>query len=73
MGGLEDIKRANARERKPAPSPDDAPLTIRVSPQVMAMLQALRDTGFFGNGTDVQSVAEELLRLALRQNRDFIK
>ena len=37
------------------------------SQNVAAALRALRDTGFFGNGLDGASVAEELLRWALLQ------
>lgn len=49
-------------------------LVLAVSPQVMGALEELRDTGFFG-GPDptVETVAEELLRAALRQNRDFTR
>jgi hypothetical protein len=36
-----------------------------VTQEVAAALRALRDTGFFGNGCDCASVAEELLRRAL--------
>jgi hypothetical protein len=36
-----------------------------VTQEVSAALRALRDTGFFGNGRDCASVAEELLRRAL--------
>lgn len=38
-----------------------------------AALEALRATGFFGNGDDVESVADELLRWALRQHEDFAR
>jgi hypothetical protein len=53
-------------------SPRAAPSSARianvnfdVTQEVAAALRALRDTGFFGNGTDCASVAEELLRRAL--------
>lgn len=49
-------------------------LVIAVSPQVMGALEELRDTGYFGGPEPTAAtVAEELLRLALRQNQDFIK
>lgn len=38
-----------------------------VTQEVAAALRALRNTGFFGNGSDCSSVAEELLRRALLQ------
>jgi hypothetical protein len=42
-----------------------ANVNFDVTQEVAAALRALRDTGFFGNGTDCASVAEELLRRAL--------
>lgn len=48
-------------------------IRIEVTPQVHAALEALRATGFFGNGQDVESVADELLRWALRQHEDFAR
>ena len=41
-------------------------ISFDVTQEVAATLRALRDTGLFGNGVDCASVAEELLRLALR-------
>jgi hypothetical protein len=41
-------------------------VSFDVSQEVAAALRALRDTGLFGSGVDCASVAEELLRLALR-------
>jgi hypothetical protein len=41
-------------------------VSFDVSQEVAAALRALRDTGLFGNGYDGASVAEELLRRALR-------
>lgn len=47
------------------------PLIVEVSftttQEVAVALHALRSTGLFGNGVDCASVAEELLRYALRQ------
>ena len=40
-------------------------VSFRVTQEVAAALRALRDTGFYGNGVDCASVAEELLRHAL--------
>ena|SRR4030067_1038245 len=40
-------------------------VSFDVAQEVAAALRALRDTGFFGNGIDCASVAEELLRHAL--------
>ena len=40
-------------------------LNFGITQEVAAALRALRDTGFFGNGVDCASVAEELLRKAL--------
>lgn len=40
-------------------------VSFDVTQEVAAALRALRDTGFYGNGTDCASVAEELLRRAL--------
>jgi hypothetical protein len=40
-------------------------VSFDVTQEVAAALRALRDTGFFGNGCDCASVAEELLRKAL--------
>lgn len=49
-------------------------IVVTVSPEVRRDLDRLRDTGYFG-GADptVESVAQELIYLALRQNRDFVK
>jgi hypothetical protein len=59
-------------EGKGIPPPRAAPSSARivninfdVTQEVAAALRALRDTGFFGNGTDCASVAEELLRRVL--------
>lgn len=41
-------------------------VSFEVTQEVAASLRALRDTGLFGNGVDCASVAEELLRHALR-------
>ena len=41
-------------------------VSFDVTQEVAATLNALRATGFYGNGVDCASVAEELLRLALR-------
>lgn len=41
-------------------------VSVDVTQEVAAALNALRATGFYGNGVDCASVAEELLRLALR-------
>jgi len=41
-------------------------VSFDVTEEVVAALRALRDTGLFGNGVDCASVAEELLRKALR-------
>jgi hypothetical protein len=41
-------------------------VSFDVTQEVAAALRALRDTGLFGNGVDCASVAEELLRRALR-------
>lgn len=41
-------------------------VSFDVSQEVAAALRALRGTGLFGNGVDCASVAEELLRRALR-------
>lgn len=40
-------------------------VSFDVTQEVAAALRALRDTGFFGNGVDCDSVAEELLRRVL--------
>ena len=49
-------------------------IAIRTSPQVMGMLRNLRDTGYFGGpNPTVETVAEELLRAALRQEKGFAK
>lgn len=40
-------------------------VSFDASREVIDALRALRDTGFFGNGVDCASVAEELLRRAL--------
>lgn len=40
---------------------------IRITPQVMGALEQLRDSGFYGDGQGVPSVAEELLREAVRR------
>jgi hypothetical protein len=40
-------------------------VSFDVTQEVAAALRALRDTGFFGNGVDCASVAEELLRRVL--------
>jgi len=40
-------------------------VSFDVTQEVATALRALRDTGFFGNGIDGASVAEELLRHAL--------
>jgi len=40
-------------------------VSFDVTQEVAAALRALRDTGFYGNGVDCASVAEELLRHAL--------
>lgn len=40
-------------------------LSFDVSQDVAAALRKLRDTGFFGNGYDCASIAEELLRRTL--------
>lgn len=40
-------------------------VSFDVTQEVAAALRALRGTGFFGNGVDCASVAEELLRRAL--------
>ncbi len=40
-------------------------VSFDVSQEVAAALRTLRDTGFFGNGCDCATVAEELLRRAL--------
>ena len=40
-------------------------VSFNVTQEVAAALRALRATGFFGNGVDCASVAEELLRKAL--------
>ncbi len=40
-------------------------LSFDVSQEVAAALRELRGTGFYGNGCDCASVAEELLRHAL--------
>lgn len=45
--------------------PRVVPVSFEVTQEVAAALRALRDTGFFGNGVDCSSVAEELLRGAL--------
>ena len=54
-------KRAKARR----PSLRVVNVSFDVTQEVAAALRALRDTGFFGDGCDCASVAEELLRLAL--------
>jgi hypothetical protein len=41
-------------------------VSFDVTQEVAAALRALRNTGFYGNGVDCASVAEELLRRALR-------
>lgn len=41
-------------------------VSFDVTQEVAAALRALRGTGFFGNGVDCASVAEELLHKALR-------
>ena len=40
-------------------------VSFDVTQEVAAELNALRRTGFFGNGVDCASIAEELLRKAL--------
>lgn len=40
-------------------------VSFDVTYEIVDALRALRDTGFFGNGLDCESVAEELLRKAL--------
>lgn len=40
-------------------------LTLTISPEVASSLGRLRETGLFGDGSDCESVAEELLRRAL--------
>jgi len=62
--GLAEIKAANTPKQKPRAS---LVLRFEVTPQVYDALEALQATGFFGNGDDVESVAEELLRAALRR------
>lgn len=47
-------------------------LKIRVTAQVMATLNELRETGFFGDGKSNEAVAEELLRKAVREARDWL-
>lgn len=47
------------------PNPRAVNLHLKITPQVLAALIALRDTGLFGDGCDSASVAEELLRRAL--------
>lgn len=42
-------------------------VSLDVSQEVAAALRELRGTGLYGNGVDCASVAEELLRWALRQ------
>jgi len=42
-------------------------VSFDVTQEVAAALRQLRDTGLFGNGVDCASVAEELMRQALRQ------
>jgi hypothetical protein len=41
-------------------------VSFDVSQEIAAALRALRNTGLYGNGVDCASVAEELLRRALR-------
>lgn len=50
---------------RPLAKPQIRLVSIKTTPKVMEALSALRDTGFFGNGHDRESVAEELLRRAL--------
>ena len=48
------------------PTPRAVNIHFKVTPQVASALHALRATGLFGDGCDSASVAEELLRRALR-------
>lgn len=56
--------RKGAKVRMPTPRVVD--VRFKVTRQVAAALIALRDTGLFGDGCDSASVAEELVRRALR-------
>jgi hypothetical protein len=60
-------KRNSRPKRRSRPnSVEDHVIKILVSPTVMGALAELRQTGLFGNGEDVESVVEELLRIAVR-------
>ncbi len=67
MKGLDEINRENARRKQIQAAGVTVP--VQVTQQMLDALEELRDTGFYGNGHDVPSVAEELLRAALRQIR----
>lgn len=45
---------------------DARQLTISVTPELYAVLEQMRDAGFWGDGRDVISVAEELIRIGVR-------
>jgi hypothetical protein len=47
------------------PTPRVVEVRFKTTKQVHAALMALRNTGFFGDGCDSASVAEELVRRAL--------
>ena len=51
---------------------DDYEITLSITPQVRETLRELRETGLFGNGKDIESVAEELLRKAVREARHWL-
>ena len=57
------MKKHNFKKMKKFPTLN---VSFDVTQEVAAALNALRATGFYGNGVDCASVAEELLRLALR-------
>jgi hypothetical protein len=51
---------------------DDCEITLCITAQAREALRELRETGLFGNGKDVESVAEELLRKAVREAREWL-
>jgi hypothetical protein len=47
--------------------PEYFTVMCRVTSQMMGAFEELRDSGFYGNGQDIPSVVDELLREALRR------
>lgn len=73
MNSLEHIKAANAN---PTRAKKRAALILRfeVTPTVHEALEQLRASGYFGGpDASASSVADELLRWALREHREFLR